>query len=102
MLTRVEGNKRGDRPALHSCEVKGRGIWRKISAKNRRGGRLGGNSILFGCQLYFLLFQKYSRSMLDSGGDMSLAGEGRLKHFKGEKKIIIYSRQTFVKMNFYI
>ena len=40
--------------------------------------------------------------MLDSGGDMSLAGEGRLKHFKGEKKIIIYSRQTFAKMNFYI
>jgi len=36
-------------------------------------------------------WEKYNRSMLDSAGDMSLAGEGRLKHFKAEKKIIIYS-----------
>ena len=34
--------------------------------------------------------QKYSRTNIDSG-DISLAGEGRLKHFKAEKKIIIYS-----------
>ena len=30
--------------------------------------------------------------MLDAPGDISLAGEGRLKHFKADKKIIIYSR----------
>jgi len=36
-------------------------------------------------------WEKYSRSTLDSGGDISLAGEGRLKHFKQEKKILIYS-----------
>lgn len=29
--------------------------------------------------------------MLDAPGDISLAGEGRLKHFKADKKIIIYS-----------
>ena len=32
--------------------------------------------------------------MCDVEGDMSLAGEGRIKHFKLEKKIIIYSRSV--------
>jgi len=38
-------------------------------------------------------FEKFSRSMLDGGlgHDFCLQGEGRLKHCKGEKKIIIYS-----------
>ena len=39
------------------------------------------------------LFQKYCLTMCDAEGDMSLAGEGRIKHCKLEKKIIIYSRQ---------
>ena len=34
--------------------------------------------------------------MCDAEGDMSLAGEGRIKHFKVEKKIIIYSRSVFI------
>ena len=38
------------------------------------------------------LFQKYCRTMSDEEGNMSLAGEGRIKHFKAERKIIIYSR----------
>ena len=38
------------------------------------------------CKTYS--FQKYCHTM----SDMSLAGEGKLKHFKTEKKIIIYSR----------
>ena len=42
------------------------------------------------------LFQKYCLTMCDVEGDMSLAGEGRIKHFKVEKKIIIYSRSVFI------
>lgn len=36
-------------------------------------------------------WEKYCLTMCDVEGDMSLAGEGRIKHFKLEKKIIIYS-----------
>lgn len=35
-------------------------------------------------------FEKFSRSMMD-GPDHSLAGEGRLKRWKADGKIIIYS-----------
>ena len=39
-----------------------------------------------------LFCQKYCRSVSESAADISLAGEGRLKHFNVERKIIIYSR----------
>ena len=34
------------------------------------------------------LFQKYFRTMSDRNGDLSLAGEGKLNHFKTEKSIV--------------
>ena len=48
--------------------------------------------LLFFENLYKMyLFQKYCCTVPDMDGDMSLAGEGKLKHFKTENKIIIYS-----------
>ena len=59
-----------------------------------RGDQLGGSvfSFLFKQLNIMYQFQKYCCTMPDTDGDMSLAGEGKLKHFKTEKKIIIYSR----------
>jgi len=36
-------------------------------------------------------FEKFSRSMWDKGHHFYLAGEGRIQHFKKDKKLVIYS-----------
>merc|ERR1712180_258996 len=36
-------------------------------------------------------YEKFSRSMLDKGHNFYLAGEGRIQHFKKDKKLVIYS-----------
>jgi hypothetical protein len=60
-----------------------------------RGDQLGGSFFSSSSSLKLSKvypFQKNCRTMSDTDGDMSLAGEGKLKHFKAEKKLIIYSR----------